>query len=131
MSMFYLMLALLFSLLIAVVAMINGDHVTVNYLFGQARLSLIVLILASACGGAMTMGFFSLFRGIRAHLKFREAHHNQEELQRCLDLLEKEKNNLDAELGKRQMERESTVAKEQHTGEEASQAIDYPEPSRV
>jgi lipopolysaccharide assembly protein A len=129
--MFYLMLALLFSLLIAVVAMINGDYVTVNYFFGQAQLSLIVLILGSACGGAMTMGFFSLFRGIRTHLKFREAHHNQEELQRRLELLEEEKNNLEAELGKRQTERKAAVAKEQHTVEEASQAIDDPEPSRV
>ncbi len=125
MSMIYLVLALLFSLLIAIVAMVNGEIVTVNYLFGQARLSLIVLILGSACAGALAMGFFSIFRGIRNHLKFQEEHRNQEELQRRLELLEEEKNKLEAELGRRQMEREAVVAKE-HTVEEASPAGDHP-----
>jgi len=35
MSMLYLVLALLFSLLIAVVAMVNNETVTVNYLLGR------------------------------------------------------------------------------------------------
>jgi len=57
MSMFYLVLALLFSLLIAVVAMVNVESITVNYLFVQAQLSIMVLILGSASLGALTMGF--------------------------------------------------------------------------
>ena len=122
MSMLYLVFALLFSLLIAVVAMVNGETVTVNYLFGQARLSLIVLILGSACAGALTLGFFSLFRSIRTHLKFREEHRNQEELQRRLKLLEKEKNTLEIELGRRrQLEHEAAVEKEH--AKETSQAL--------
>lgn len=100
MSMFYLVLALLFSLIIALVAIDNGENVTVNYLFGQARISLIVLILGSASAGVLTMGFFSLFRGIRTHLNFRETRRNQEELQHRLELLEEEKNRLEAELGR-------------------------------
>jgi lipopolysaccharide assembly protein A len=124
--MFYLVLALLFSLLIAVVAMGNGEIVTVHYLFGQARLSLIVLILGSACAGALTMGFFSIFRSIRTHLKFRDEHRNQEELQRRLELVEDEKNKLEAELGRRELEREAVVAKE-YSGKVASQAVDEPE----
>lgn len=119
MSMFYLLLALMFSLLIAVVATVNVESITVNYLFGQAQLSLMVLILGSASLGALTMGFFCVFRSIRTHLKFREEHRNQEELQNRLKLLEEEKYKLEAELGKRQMEREATDAKE-HTGEEVS-----------
>jgi len=119
MSMFYLVLALLFSLLIAVVAMVNVENITVNYLFGQAQLSIMVLILGSASLGALTMGFFGVFRSIRTHLKFREEHRNQEELQIRLKLLEEEKYKLEAELGKRQMERIATDAKE-HTGEEIS-----------
>jgi len=122
MSMFYLVLALLFSLFIAVVAMANGETVTVNYLFGQARLSLIVLILGSACAGALTLGFFSLFRSIRTHLKFRDARHNQEELQHRLELLEQEKNVMETELGRRrQLENEAAAAKD-HAGKEALQA---------
>ena len=113
MSMLYLVLALLFSLLIAVVAIVNGELVTVNYLFGQARLSLIVLILGSACAGALTLGFFSLFRSIRTHLEFKEEHRNQEGLQRRLELMEAEKNKLEIELGRRrQLEHEASVAKE-------------------
>ena len=113
MSMFYLVVALLFSLLIAVVAMVNGEIVTVHYLFGQARVSLIVLILGSACAGALTLGFFSLYRSIRSHLKFRQEHRNQEELQRRLKLLEEEKNVLEMELGRRrQLEHEAAAAKE-------------------
>ncbi len=126
MSMLYLVLALLFSLLIAVVAMVNSESVTVNYLIGQVRLSLIVLILGSACAGALTLGFFSLFRSIRTHLKFRKEHRNQEELQRRLELLEEEKNKLEAELGRRQLEHEAAVLKER-SGKEKSQ--DDPEPS--
>jgi lipopolysaccharide assembly protein A len=128
MSMFYLIIALLFSLLIAVVAMVNGDSVTVNYFFGQAQLTLIVLILGSACAGALTMGFFSLFRSIQTHMKFREARHNQEELQRRLEHLEEEKNKLEAELGKRQMDRQAADAKG-HADEETDQAEDQSEPS--
>ena len=77
MSMFYLVLALLFSMFVAAVAMTNSTNVTVYYLFGHAQLSLIVLILGSACAGALAMGFFGLFRNIRTHLKLRDAHRNQ------------------------------------------------------
>ncbi len=113
MSILYLVLALLFSLLIAVVAMVNGEIVTLHYFFGQARLSLIVLILGSACAGALTLGFFSLFRSIRTHLRFREERRNQEELQRRLKLMEEEKNALEIELGRRRnLEHEAAVAKE-------------------
>ena len=126
MSMFYLVLALLFSLFIAIVAMVNSEIVILNYLFGQAHISLIVLILGSACAGALTLGFFSLFRSIQTRLKFREVRRNQEELQSRVEFLEKEKNSLEAELGRRQMERKATVAKE-HT-EQALQAGDDLEP---
>lgn len=97
MSFVYLVLALLFSLFIAAVAMANSINVTVYYLFGYVQLSLIVLILGSACAGALAAGFFGLYRSIRTHLKFREAHHNQVELQRRFDLLEKEKLRMEAE----------------------------------
>ncbi|MBS4030688.1 MAG: DUF1049 domain-containing protein [Clostridiales bacterium] len=109
MSMFYLVLALLFSMFVAAVAMTNATIVTVYYLFGHAQISLIVLILGSACAGALAMGFFGLFRNIRTHLKFREAHRNQLELQGRLDFLEKEKIRLEADLSRQQQEREVAV----------------------
>ncbi len=128
MGMLYLVLALLFGLFTAVVAMANSEIVTVNYLIGQIRLSLIAIILGSAWAGALTAGFFSLFRSIKTHLKFRETHRNQEELQRRLELMEKEKMRLEAELGRWQMEHEPSVEKK-NVREDVSQSENNPEPS--
>ena len=130
MSMFYLVLALLFSLLIAVVAMANSVNVTVYYLFGHAQLSLPVLVLGSACAGALAMGFFGLFRGIRTHLRFREARRDQVDLQHRVDFLEKEKNRLEAEVGRLQMECEAADA-EEHAVDEEMLVENAPEPSRI
>ena len=116
MSMLYLVLALLFSLLIAVVAMVNSEVVTINYLLGQANVSLIVLILASASAGALTVGSLSLFSGIQSQLNFRSLRHQQTELQNRVECLEKEKTRLEAELGRQQSERE-TVTEDKNTEE--------------
>ena len=129
MAMLYLVFAFLFSLLIAVVAMANGEIVTVNYLFGQADLSLIVLILGSATAGALALGSFSLFRGIQTHLQFREARQKQAELQQRVEFLEGERSRLEAEVGRRQMETEAVAAQEH--AEETQQAADEPDPSLV
>ncbi len=128
MSIFYLVLALLFSLLIAVVAMVNSEVVAVNYLFGQARVSLIVLIIGSACAGALTLSFFSLFRGIRNHLKFREERHNHEQLQHRVEFLEKENSRLEEKMSGQQLEREATAVKGD-TSKNVLPSGDDPEPS--
>jgi uncharacterized integral membrane protein len=128
MSTLYLLLALLFGLFTAVVAMANSEIVSVNYLFGHVRLSLVALILGSACAGALTVGSFSLFRSIQTHLKFRETHRNQDELQRRLELMEKDKMRLEAEVGRRQMEHDTSVEK-QNVREDVSESEDNPEPS--
>ena len=127
MAMLYLVFAFLFSLFIAVVAMANGEIVTVNYLFGQADLSLIVLILGSATAGALALGSFSLYRGIQTHLQFREARQKQAELQQRVEFLEGERTRLEAEVGRRQMEPEVLAALEH--AEETQQAVDEPDPS--
>ena len=124
MAMLYLVFALLLSLLIAVVAIANGEIVTVNYLFGQADLSLIVLILGSASAGALTLGSFSLFRGIQTHLQSREARQKQAELEQRVVFLEGEKSRLEAEVGRRQMESEAAAAKEH--AEETPPDVDGP-----
>ena len=129
MAMLYLVFAFLFSLFIAVVAMANGEVVTVNYLFGQVDLSLIVLILGSATAGALALGSFSLFRGIQTHLQFREARQKQAELQQRVEFLEGERTRLEAEVGRRQMETEAVAAKEH--AEETQQAADEPDPLLV
>lgn len=100
MGSFYLIMALVFSLLIAIVALANNEVVTVSYIFGRASVSLILLILGSAFVGALAMGLFSLFRSIRTALAFRQLRHQQEALQQQVKALEEEKLFLRAELNK-------------------------------
>lgn len=96
----YLILGLVFSLIIAIVAIANNENVTVSYIFGRTEVSLILLILGSAVTGALTMGLFSLFRSIRSAFAFRELRHQQDVMQKQLKTLEEEKIFLQAELNK-------------------------------
>jgi lipopolysaccharide assembly protein A len=100
MSSFYLILGLIFSLLIAIIALANNEAVTVSYIFGRVEVSLILLIFGAAFSGALVMGLFSLFRSIRSALAFRESRRKQEALQKRIKQLEDEKIFLEAELNK-------------------------------
>ncbi|MFO7951203.1 MAG: LapA family protein [Bacillota bacterium] len=100
MSSLYLILALVFSLLIALFAIANTEPVAVNYVFGEASVSLIILILGSAFAGVLVMGLFSLFRGIKAAFAFRQIRQEKENLQKKVKALEEEKVFLEAELNK-------------------------------
>jgi uncharacterized integral membrane protein len=100
MGSFYLILGLIFSLIIAIIALANNETVTVSYIFGRLQVSLILLILGSAVTGALAMGLFSLFRSIRNAFAFRELRHQQEALQKQVKTLEEEKIFLEAELNK-------------------------------
>lgn len=100
MGSFYLILALVFSLLIAIIALANNESVTVSYIFGRSEVSLILLILGSAFTGAIVMGLFSLFRSIRSALAFRQMRHQQDELEKRIKALEEEKIFLEAELNR-------------------------------
>ncbi len=91
MKMFYLVLALLFSLMVALLAIVNNEVVEVNYIFGKADVSLIILILGSASAGAMGMGMFALFSGIRRTIKQKEEKQCVNELKKRLEELEEEK----------------------------------------
>jgi len=110
-----LILALTFSLLIAIIALANLQPVMANYLLGQAEVSLIVLIMGSAIAGAFTMGLFSLFRSIRTAFGSRGERRQREELQRRIEALQNENSLLQAELY-----RASSRAEEenQHEGSE-------------
>jgi lipopolysaccharide assembly protein A len=100
MGSFYLILGLVFSLIIAIVALANNEMVSVNYIFGRSEVSLILLILGSAVAGALAMGLFSIFRGIRNALAFREIRHKLGESQKKVKDLEEEKLYLEAELNR-------------------------------
>ncbi len=100
MSSLYLILALVFGLVIALVAIANTEPVNVNYIFGRSDVSLIILILGSAFAGAMVMGMINLFRGIKAAFSFRQVRLDKEALQKKVDQLEEEKIFLQAEVNK-------------------------------
>ncbi len=100
MGSFYLIMGLVFSLIIAIMALANNETVTVSYIFGRAEVSLILLILGSAFVGALTMGLFALFRSIRTAFSFREMRQKEEALQKKVKDLEEEKVFLEAELNK-------------------------------
>jgi len=57
-----LLLGLAFALIVAVFAVINVDSVTVNYLFGQAKWPLILIILGSVLMGGIIVGSVGLVR---------------------------------------------------------------------
>ncbi len=100
MGSFYLILGLIFSLVIAIIALVNNETVTVNYVFGRTEISLILLILGSAVTGALAMGLFSLFRSIRTAFVFRKLRQQQKVLQKQVKVLQEEKIFLEAELSK-------------------------------
>lgn len=67
-----LIVALLFSLLIAVFAIVNNEVVAVNFLFNTVEVSLVLLILGSAAIGAVIMIFLSLVRHVRVGFQMRD-----------------------------------------------------------
>ena len=67
-----LIVALLFSLLIAVFAIVNNEVVAVNFLFNTVEVSLVLLILGSAAIGAVIMIFLSLVRHVRTGFQVRD-----------------------------------------------------------
>jgi lipopolysaccharide assembly protein A len=60
-----LILALLFAIVIALFAVMNGSNVEFNYLFGTAQWPLVLIILGSALIGGLAAGLFGLVRVIQ------------------------------------------------------------------
>ncbi len=95
-----MILALVFSLLIALFAVANTEPVNVNYIFGESEVSLIILILGSAFAGALVVGLFSLFHSISAALNLRQVRRENDSLEKKVKALEEDKVFLEAELNR-------------------------------
>lgn len=67
-----LILSILFAIIIAVFAIFNVESVKVNYLFGEAHLPLILVILFTALLGAAISGFIAMFKAIHANRQINE-----------------------------------------------------------
>ncbi len=64
--------ALLFSLLVALFAILNTEIVTINLLFRTVEISAVLIILGSAAAGALIVVFFSLVRNVQITLEMRK-----------------------------------------------------------
>lgn len=109
-----IVLALLFSLLLAIVAVANHQPVEVNYIIGEAQIPLIVLIIGAAAAGALVVGLISFYRSIRVALQARGEKKRQDELQQRLESLVADKTALQQKLEQLQapVEAEAAAAKE-------------------
>ncbi|MFC0186831.1 lipopolysaccharide assembly LapA domain-containing protein [Fictibacillus aquaticus] len=58
----YLILGLVFALIIAVFAVVNGNDVEFNYIFGSVKWPLVLIILGSAAIGGLAAGFFGFIK---------------------------------------------------------------------
>jgi uncharacterized integral membrane protein len=68
----FLISALLFSIFVAVFAVQNAVQVTVNLLFWNFQISLVLVILSAAILGAFAMFFMALFRQFNLARKIKD-----------------------------------------------------------
>jgi len=107
-------LALIVGLVIAGVAAINNEVVTLNYYFGQLSLTLFMLILGSAAAGAIFMGLLGIYRSIHNYMGSQGERGHKKDLQHRVKVLEGEKKKMEDELVKHQKER-NDIATKAHT----------------
>ncbi|MDN4527687.1 LapA family protein [Fictibacillus fluitans] len=61
----YLIFGLLFAVLIAVFAVVNGNDVEFNYIFGSVKWPLVLIILGSAAIGGLAVGLLGFIKIIQ------------------------------------------------------------------
>lgn len=102
MSQVGVILALIFSLIIAIFAIANNQPIVVNYLYGRAEMSAVIVILGAAILGALIMFMLNLFRQIKVGFQVRGLRHEIKELKDKLAGLEKERDALLLQVGQLQ-----------------------------
>lgn len=76
-----LLLALLFALLVAIFAVLNVDSVPVNFIFADASIPLILVILSSALLGGLSVGMFGIIRQYKLQRQIRKLSEELKEFQ--------------------------------------------------
>jgi len=109
----FIVLMLLIALLIAIVAALNNEVVTVSYILGQLEVTLFAVILGATGAGILIMIFFMIYRSIHNYVKSESERNLKKELQRRVKHLENENKKLESELEKLQKEREKAAAQTQ------------------
>ncbi|HED24116.1 MAG TPA: LapA family protein [Firmicutes bacterium] len=105
----FIVLMIIVALAVALVAVLNNEMVTVNYIFGQVELTLFTVILGSALAGIIIMIFYGIYRSIHNYIKSESERNLKKELQRRVKLLENENEKLEEELERFKKEREEAA----------------------
>ncbi len=98
MSQFGVILALFFSLIIAIFAIANNQFIEVNYLYGKAEVSAIVVILGAAILGSLAIFLLSMFRQIRISFQIRSLRNEVESYKNKTAEMENERERLLAQI---------------------------------
>lgn len=67
-----LILALIFALVIAIFSVANVDPVTVNYLFGEAKWPLVLVIIGSVLMGGLIVASIGIFKLIQLQMQVKK-----------------------------------------------------------
>ena len=95
---FMVIVALLFSLIIALFALANQQPVEVSYFFGEREVSAVLLILGSACGGALVMALLGIVTRIKTMLQLRDLRKQNLDQQAQLESYQEECRKLQDQL---------------------------------
>jgi lipopolysaccharide assembly protein A len=95
-------LALFLSLIVALLSVANNQPVTLNYLFGRAEVSAVLVILGAAILGALTIFLPSLVRHVKVSIQFRGMRNEMKMLKEKIKSLEKERDALLTQAGQTQ-----------------------------
>lgn len=109
-------LALLFALIVAVFAVINVDSVEIDYLFGTARIPLILIILGSTLLGGFITGSFGLVRSYKLQKQIKTLTKGKATLEKVIEekaAIKSEKTELKKEENKEKTESEKPKNSEQ------------------
>ncbi len=120
MNQFGVILALLFSMIIALFAIANNEPIVVNYLYGRTEVSAVIVIIGSAILGALVVFLLSIFRQVRTGLMMRGLRQEINNLQEKIQEIEVERDSLLVQIGQLQK-----------TGEEAGEETSKDDPFDV
>jgi uncharacterized integral membrane protein len=106
-----LLLVLIFILIVVLLSVANVDSVAFNFLFGTAKLPLIVVIIISVLIGVILVGSFTYLKIYRQQRRIRQL---ERELEKVPDLHPEQADNASGEQSAAQ-EEETRFSRRRHT----------------
>ncbi|OEF96335.1 LapA family protein [Desulfuribacillus alkaliarsenatis] len=110
-----IILALAFALVIAAFAVANMDTITVNFLFGEASIPLVLVIIGATLAGAIIIASFNVANQIASYRKIKKLEEEVETLEAQVVFLEnklKQDDGVDDELNGKSDERHDEMPNE-------------------